>query len=238
MLYGHEPTYLFKKVICHSSSHILEDLRKRKDGAKLDFPVSILTKKLPNTSPKINVYYPVVTQMKDALIQRKMNSAIIRTLNEILVDQQFYNPALVELLANFEIKNNQRGILSLNLIVYSFTGGAHGNTIIRSLTFDTKTGKQYELQDLFKPGSDYVKKLSDIIRVDIAKWDVQLLDPPFTVIRPDQDFYIADTSLVVYFQLYEITPYVWGFPYFPIPILDIADIIKPQGPLDRMMAFT
>ncbi|MCM3743690.1 DUF3298 and DUF4163 domain-containing protein [Sporosarcina luteola] len=204
----------------------------------MDFPVSILTKKLPNTSPKINVYYPVVTQMKDALIQRKMNSAIIRTLNEILVDQQFYNPALVELLANFEIKNNQRGILSLNLIVYSFTGGAHGNTIIRSLTFDTKTGKQYELQDLFKPGSDYVKKLSDIIRVDIAKWDVQLLDPPFTVIRPDQDFYIADTSLVVYFQLYEITPYVWGFPYFPIPILDIADIIKPQGPLDRMMAFT
>ncbi|MCM3637077.1 DUF3298 and DUF4163 domain-containing protein [Sporosarcina luteola] len=204
----------------------------------MDFPVSILTKKLPHSSPKINVYYPVVTQMKDSLIQRKMNSAIIRTLNEVLVDQQFYNPALVELLANFEIKNNQRGILSLNLIVYSFTGGAHGLTIIKSLTFNTKTGKQYELKDLFKPGSDYVKKLSDIIRVDITKWDIQLLDPPFTIIRPDQDFYIADTSLIIYFQLYEITPYAWGFPYFPIPILDIADIILPQGPLDQMMAFT
>lgn len=204
----------------------------------MDFPVSILTKKLPHTSPKINVYYPVITQMKDAMIQRKMNSAIIHTLNEILIEQQFYNPILVEMQATFEIKNNQRGILSLNLIVYSFTGGAHGMTLIKSLTFDTKTGKQYELKDLFKPGSDYVKKLSDIIRVDIKKWDIQLLDPPFTEIRPDQDFYIADTSLIIYFQLYEITPYVWGFPYFPIPILDIADIIQPQSPLDRMMAFT
>lgn len=203
-----------------------------------DFPLLIQTKKLPHASSKVNVYYPVITQMEDAIIQRKLNSTIIHTLNKLLVEQNFYAKELVELLASFEIKNNQRGILSLNLIVYSFTGGAHGMTIIKSLTFDAKTGKQYELKDLFKPGSDYVKKLSDIIREDIKKWDVQLLYPPFTEIRPDQDFYIADTSLVIYFQLYEITPYVWGFPYFPIPILDLADIIQPQGPLDRMMSFT
>lgn len=203
-----------------------------------DFPLLIQTKKLPHASSKVKVYYPVITQMGDAIIQRKLNSTIIHTLNELLVEQNFYAKELVELLASFEIKNNQRGILSLNLIVYSFTGGAHGMTIIKSLTIDTKTGKQYELNDLFKPGSDYVKKLSDIIREDIKKWDVQLLYPPFKEIRPDQDFYIADTSLVIYFQLYEITPYVWGFPYFPIPILDLADIIQPQGPLDRMMSFT
>lgn len=203
-----------------------------------DFPLLIQTKKLPHASSKVNVYYPVITQMEDAIIQRKLNSTIIHTLNKLLVEQNFYAKELVELLASFEIKNNQRGILSLNLIVYSFTGGAHGMTIIKSLTFDAKTGKQYELNDLFKPGSDYVKKLSDIIRQDIKKWDVQLLYPPFTEIRPDQDFYIADTSLVIYFQLYEITPYVWGFPYFPIPILDLADIIQQQGPLNRMMSFT
>lgn len=201
-------------------------------------PLLIQTKKLPHESPKVNVYYPVIIQMNDRNIQRKLNNTIIHTLNELLVEQNFYANELVELLASFGIKNNERGILSLNLIVYSFTGGAHGMTVIKSLTFDVKTGKQYELKDLFKPGSDYVKKLSDVIRVDIKKWDVPLLYPPFEEIRPDQDFYIADTSLVIYFQLYEITPYVWGFPYFPIPILDIAEIIQPQGPLDRMMSFT
>lgn len=203
----------------------------------MDFPVTIETRKIPSTSPSVNIYYPVVANLADQNVQHKINHAIVTLLNEILIEQDFYNASLVEMLANFEIKNNQRNILSLNLIVYSFTGGAHGMTIVKSLTFDTKTGKQYTLQDLFKPGSDYVKTLSAIIQKDIIKWDIQLLDK-FESIRPDQDFYIADTSLVIYFQLYEITPYVWGFPYFPIVILDISSIIKPEGPLDTMMAFT
>ena len=159
------------------------------------------------------------------------------TLNKILVEQNYYESYLVELLAYYELKTNQRGILSLNIIVYSFTGGAHGMTIIKSLTFDTNTGKQYTLKELFKPGSDYEKKISSIVNQKITDWNIELLGK-FEGIRSDQDFYIADTVLVIYFQLYEITPYVWGFPYFPIPILDLADIIKPEGPLDRMMAFT
>lgn len=203
----------------------------------MDLPVSIVTKRLPHASKDVKVYYPVVTQLPNLNVQSTINHAIITTLNKILVEQSFYEKDLVELLAYFELKNNQRGILSLNLIVYSFTGGAHGMTIIKSLTFDTKTGKQYELKDLFKKGSDYEKKLSDIINQRIKDWDIQLLEP-FTGIRSDQDFYIADTSLVIYFQLYEITAYVWGFPYFPIPIKDLADIINPDGPLDRMMSFT
>ncbi len=203
----------------------------------MDLPVAISTKILPHPSPKVTIYYPVV-RLQDNNVQSRINHAIITTLNKLLVEQNFYDANLVELLANYEIKTNERGILSLNLIVYSFTGGAHGMTVINSLTFDIKTGKQYTLKELFKPGSNYEKQISAIITQRIKDWNIQLLDPPFKGIRSDQDFYIADTSLVIYFQLYEITPYVWGFPYFPIPILDLADIINPEGPLDRMMAFT
>src|SRR6185312_3003556 len=119
----------------------------------MDLPVSIVTKKLPHASPKVTVYYPVVTHLHDTNVQSRINHAIISTLNKILVEQNYYDASLVELLAYYELKTNQRGILSLNLIVYSFTGGAHGMTIINSLTFDTKTGKQYTLKELFKPGS-------------------------------------------------------------------------------------
>ncbi|WP_368073024.1 RsiV family protein [Virgibacillus salinus] len=52
--------------------------------------------------------------------------------------------------------------------------------------------------------------------------------------QPDQDFYIADKALVIYFQLYEITPYVFGFPMFPISVYAIKDIINEDGPLGRM----
>lgn len=204
----------------------------------MELPVSIVSKKLPHASPKVTIYYPVVIHLSNVHAQSTINHAIVTTLNNMLIEQSYYKPELVELLAYFELKTNQRGLLSLNLITYSFTGGAHGMTVIKSLTFDTKTGKQYELKDLFKPGSNYVKQLSDIIRQRIKDWDIDLLDPPFKEIRSDQDFYIGDTTLVIYFQPYEITAGVWGFPYFPIPILDLADIIQPEGPLDRMIAFT
>lgn len=203
----------------------------------VEFPVSIQTRRLPHPSPKVKIYYPVIYGMENQNVQHKMNHAIIFTFNQLLIEQNYGSPELVEMVANFEIKNNQRGILSLNLIVYSFTGGAHGMTIVKSLTFDTKSGKTYTLNDLFKAGSDYIKEISTIIQKDIKRWNIQLLDE-FKGIRPDQDFYIADTSLVVYFQLYEISPYVQGFPYFPIPILDLANSIKPESPLDTMMAFT
>ena len=57
----------------------------------------------------------------------------------------------------------------------------------------------------------------------------------FTTIRPEQDYYIADKALVIYFQLYELTPYAYGFPYFPISVYEIQDIIDENGPLGRML---
>ncbi|WOV88526.1 DUF3298 and DUF4163 domain-containing protein [Sporosarcina oncorhynchi] len=203
-----------------------------------DFPVTILTKKLPHASSDVNVYYPSIINMHNHAIQRRLNHTIIQTLNEFLIEQGFYESYLVEMIANYEIKTNERGILSLNLIVYAFTGGAHGMTIVKSLTFDTKTGRQYLLKDLFKPGSDYEKKVNQIIRQRIKDWDIQLVEPPFKGISPDQDFYIADVTLVIYFQLYAISPYSSGFSYFPIPILDFSNIIRSNGPLDTMMTFT
>ena len=47
----------------------------------------------------------------------------------------------MRLSAYYEIKNNQRGILSILLTVYTFSGGAHGLTVCKSITFDVTTGK-------------------------------------------------------------------------------------------------
>lgn len=203
----------------------------------MDFPVSIRNEKLQNTPVQATVHYPVVYNLDNKQAEFKINQAIVTLLNQILVEQSYYNRDLVELIANFEIKNNQRGILSLNLIVYSFTGGAHGMTVVKSLTFNVKNGHVYTLKELFKPNSNYVKEISTIISKDIENWNVDVIEP-FSTIQPDQDFYIADTSIVIYFQLYDLAPYYWGFPYFPIAILNLKDMVRNEGPLDKMMAFT
>lgn len=203
----------------------------------MKMPAVIQTYHLPNPKPKVDIYYPVLVQLDNPKIQQQLNQMIFKEMNKLLVDNNYFESTLVEMIAYYEIKNNQRGILSLNLIVYSYTGGAHGMTFAKSLTVDTKTGRNYQLQDLFKPGSPYVQRISEYVRRHIKQWDIPVLEP-FTKIQPNQDFYMADTSLVVYFQLYEISPYVAGFPYFPIPLLDLQDIIRPKSPTDRMLPFT
>jgi len=202
----------------------------------MDLPVRLETKRIQKSSPKLNVLYPIVTNLPYPAIEKKINGDIITHLNKMLIEQGLYNENLVEIIGNYEVKTNERGILSLTLTVYSFSGGAHGLTIIQSLTFDVTTGKQYALKDLFKPSSNYVDVLSKIISKKIVEWDVPLL-VEFTGIRPDQDFYIADHSLIIYFQVYELTPYVYGFPYFPIAIKDIEHIIRQDGPLNKMLPF-
>ena len=202
----------------------------------MDLSIAIGYRVLQKASPKVTIYYPFVVGLTNQQAEITINATIVESLNRILVELGFHDTNLQEMLGQFEVKTNERGIFSLSLSVYSFTGGAHGMTIIKSLTFDVATGSQYNLSDLFKVESDYVTKLSTIIQKKIKDWNIQLLDE-FTKIKNDQDFYLADHSLVIYFQLYEITPYFVGFPYFPIPILDIQDIIKPNGPLEKLLPF-
>ncbi|MFJ7828256.1 DUF3298 and DUF4163 domain-containing protein [Psychrobacillus sp. NPDC096623] len=202
----------------------------------MDLPVRIETKYIRKSSPKVDVTYPLVTNLTHPALEKKINADILHELNKLLIEQGFYNEHLLELIGYYEIKTNERGVLSLSLIVYSFTGGAHGLTVSKSLTFDIKTGKQYVLSVLFKPVSNYVKVLSDMIEKKMVEWNVPLLED-FTQIRSDQDFYIADHSLVVYFQVYELTPYVYGFPYFPISIKDLEEIVREGGILEKMIPF-
>jgi len=198
----------------------------------IQLPVSIRTMRL--FWPNLNVYYPVVYGMADTVVQQKMNTEILNQVDRLIRDQGYYQNPMTQVTGYYEIKTNERNILSLDLINYAFSGGAHGLTIMKSLTFDVVSGKSYQLKELFKKDSDYVKVLSEIVGVQIKERDLPLLEE-YKGIKPDQDYYIADKCLVLYYQLYELVPYVYGFPYFPISVYEIEDIIDEDGPLGRMI---
>jgi hypothetical protein len=197
-------------------------------------PVLMKTMKISN-GPDQKVFYPRVIKMQNPALEHLINTSIVDQTQQLINLQVNQSPStVVEMLGTYEVKNNQRDVLSLAFSNYTYHyQAAHGMTYIKSLTFDFKQGKLLQLKDLFKPDSDYINRISSLIKTQIAERDIPLLEE-FTTIQPDQDFYIADKTLVIYFQLYDLTPYVFGFPMFPLSVYDLQDIIVEDGPLGRL----
>ncbi|HLR52889.1 MAG TPA: DUF3298 domain-containing protein [Candidatus Avamphibacillus sp.] len=197
--------------------------------------VSIITRVYEQQG--VMIYYPEVFGLENLHVQQTINYSIVQ-LAQNLINQQYQQQDVdhfAEMIGTYEIKTNERGILSLTLSNYAIAPQhANGLRITKSVTFDVKTGKTYQLKSLFKPGSDYVNVLSNIVRRQIEERDIPIING-FSQISPDQDYYIADKSLVLYFQPIEITPHYFGSPMFPISVYELADIIDEEGPLGRMM---
>jgi hypothetical protein len=200
--------------------------------ADIQFPVQITTQTM--VRPNLNVYYPYISGVANPASQQIMNGEIQRLVNNLIIMQDYYRNPQTQVTGWYEIKTNERNILSLNIDNYGYPPqAAHGMTYIRSLTFDIQTGKDYTLSELFKPGADYITPISRNISTQIKARQIPLLEG-FDKISPNQDFYIADKALVIYYQLYEITPYYVGLPMFPISVFDLQDVIREDGPLGRM----
>lgn len=183
----------------------------------------------------ISMLYPRVMGHESVNANARMNMAIRnQTIN---LAKALMQPDLrTRIEGSYEIKNNQRGIISLSLVGFAEFGGAHPMTMVKSLTMDTATGENYALHQLFREDGQYRKIINAEISGQIKERDIPLIDS-FKGISPGQDYYVSDQVLVVYYQLYELSPYAAGFPYFPIPIYMLSDEIPEKSPLSRLNHF-
>ncbi|MFZ5352287.1 MAG: DUF3298 and DUF4163 domain-containing protein [Bacillota bacterium] len=198
-------------------------------------PVQILTRKIISKDEALKIDYPVIIGMEDKSVMEKMNKKIKELVYELIKQQGYYEQENMTMNGWYEIKTNERGVLSISIGNYAYPyHAAHGMTVIKSLNFNISTGKNFELYELFKPNSNFVKEISEMIELQIKERGITLLDT-FKGISPNQDYYIADKCLVVYFQLYEIAAYVYGILDFPISIYSIQNIIDNDGLLGVML---
>ncbi|HZK28377.1 MAG TPA: DUF3298 domain-containing protein [Thermoclostridium sp.] len=183
--------------------------------------------------PNISMLYPQVAGHENVNANMLMNIAIRNAVMDLAKSlQQLDLPTTID--GSFEIKNNQRGIFSLLLIGFAEFGGAHPMTKTLSLTMDNKTGENYPLSRLFLPG--YMEIINKEIQRQITLREIPILDE-FSGISPSQDYYVSDHTLIIYYQLYELSPYYIGFPYFPIPLYMLSSVIPQDGILDRLNYF-
>ena len=201
------------------------------------FPAALCTYEFRREGTE--VYFPQVIHHADEKVEQKINRHIERTVFRLIARQKEEQAveSFDQMLGTFEIKTNQRNILSLTLTNYAIHRNfAHGLTLVEGLTFDLETGKEWELGELFRRGSDYEARLAQIVNRQIEERNLPVFDMPVSV-RPDQDFYIADKTLVLFYPLYEIAPHSTGIPMFPIIVYQIEDFIGSNSLLSRMLAW-
>ncbi|WLV24970.1 DUF3298 domain-containing protein [Aciduricibacillus chroicocephali] len=180
------------------------------------------------------IMYPVVYGLSNTTAQNHMNSLIRSVVSELVEAQhaeQDPAPYFQEMLGTFEVKNNQRGILSIVFTNYAYAPKhAHGLNLAKSLTFSIDNGKLYNLNNLFRSDINYESYLSLLIEKQASIRNIPLLNDKINV-RKNQDFYLADQTLVIYFQAYEIAPGYAGLPTFPLPAYSLEPILNQDGPL-------
>ncbi|ABS34482.1 KWG leptospira repeat protein [Clostridium botulinum A str. ATCC 19397] len=176
------------------------------------------------------VYYPKVQGMGDKDLEDEVNNRL-KSLSEVKPIEE--NVQLeYSYLGDFKIEFFDNNLLELELDGYNFHfGAAHGIPSKIYTKIDLTTGEFYELKDLFKEDSDYVKVLSDIIGEQIKNNPEYsyIFPDSYNGIKEDQPFYVSEDTLYINFYPYEIAPYAAGFPTFKIPYKDIIDIINEAG---------
>ena len=98
--------------------------------------------------------------------------------------------------------------------------GAHGFRWIRTFNVNIKTGETYETAGaLFKDPQAGTKRITDKILADIKRHpELYFPEAVQTVeaLKEKYPFYLDGQNLIVYFQLYDITPYAAGIPEFAL----------------------
>lgn len=176
------------------------------------------------------VYYPQLQGINDKYVEKQVNDKLAKlsSLKEVEPNKQLD----YSYLGDFSVEFFKDNILVLELDGYEYYfGAAHGMPSRVYPAINLVTGEFYELKDLFKENSDYVKVISDIIGQEIknnSKYSYVFPDT-YKGIKANQPFYVDEEALYIYFAPYEIAPYAAGFPTFKIPFKDIADIVNTNG---------
>ncbi len=123
-----------------------------------------------------------------------------------------------QLYARYKVTNNS-DVISFYIDYYQFSGGAHGVTTRMSYNIDNLTGNKIQLKDMFKDNYNYKDIINKEINRQISKDPDRYFSGKdgFNGIVDNQNFYVKNNTIVIYFGLYEIAPYASGISEFIIP---------------------
>ena len=186
---------------------------------------------------KFSISYPFIKNEDNIESIAKVNNAIIDKVNNlfktgVLLPEkvEFY-----EVLGNYQVMLNEKGLLSILFNLYTYVNkAAHGYTSYGSITANIQTGQIYSFSDLFNPKIYYVGFLNEIVQEYIKTNNITLINK-YNGITPNQQYYLTPDKLVLYYQVYEYTPYYYGLFKIEIPYEKMENLITPFSPINKLL---
>ena len=208
---------------------------------------------------KIKIEFPRITSFENEIVKEKINKSIeaLFSINESfeseVVDFNAEMDSFIEEYESFteefpdayqswfvertgEVKLNSGNIFSIDFMEYSYTGGAHPNSIVVFKNYNLSNGEEITLDgiilpdkrtELTKVGEAEFRKLKDLTsEADLGEAGFWFENNEYYL---NDNFLITDSSLVFYYNSYEITAYAFGPTELIIPYSKIETLIGEKS---------
>ncbi|MBT8380632.1 MAG: DUF3298 and DUF4163 domain-containing protein [Ignavibacteria bacterium] len=212
-----------------------------------------------NNCAQIQIEFPQIEYSQNHLVEKKINNSIKnyvlqpvfgenqpataeKLIENFLKEYETFKDDFPEAFQHWslerigEVRYNSSYVFSVEFSEYSYLGGAHPNTYVTFTNFDIKSGEKIRMDDLFKQNFNNelnriaelkFRKLKELNETeDLGQAGFWFDDNRFYL---NDNFIITNSSLIFYYNNYEITAYAFGPTELEIPYSRIKHLVKPDG---------
>ena len=214
---------------------------------------------------KIKIEFPQITSFSNEIVREKINKSITKlfSMNESdRSDSADFNTQMTGFIEEYEsfinefpdafqswfiertgeVKLNKGNIFSVDFMEYSYTGGAHPNTFVAFKNYNLTNGEEIRLdeiihsgkqKELTKIGEEQFRKIKNLTAdADLGEAGFWFENNEFYL---NDNFLITASSLVFYYNNYEITAYAFGPTELEIPFSKIESLVGESSLLRGLL---
>lgn len=214
---------------------------------------------------KIRIEFPQITNFENEAVKDKINNSVesLFSMNENFTsDSVDINDEMEGFIADYEdfisefpdsfqswfiertgeVKLNKGNIFSIDFMEYSYTGGAHANTIVVFKNYNLSNGEEITLDEIISPnkqneltkiGEEEFRELKELTQeADLGQAGFWFENNEFYL---NDNFLITDSTLVFYYNNYEITAYAFGPTELIIPFTKIKSLVNDKSLINPLI---
>jgi len=190
---------------------------------------------------EVNLKIPVIEGMENSELMAQLNQEFEKKALDFKRETERITKEVVEeskaqgwplrtgsVYIEYEAQVNDNRTMSISVIYYQYTGGAHGNYNKETVNLDLVNEKELSLRELFDGSDDYKQVLTKEILKQMNNDKDNLFPETLKDFKASDDlkFYLTDEGIVFYFDPYEVAPYASGIVEYKISYESLKDVLN------------